>query len=204
MPLALGGGGQLSAGLLLPALHPVWGGWPLPRLGHDRLCRGLSAGRRGCRPRLPPHRCQGDATLGRVLADTVGHVGGAGALLLPRSCAGAGVASAGHLVRAGPLRHAGPGAHRGVGPAGCPGRVLHPAVWQLFCAGGYRFLRPARAGRAAHRDQKVAGGDGYAGADGGVVQLCRRPAGRRRCPLCRPGHLAYRDVAKFLERPLAE
>ena len=29
-------------------------------------------------------------------------------------------------------------------------------------------------------------------------------AGRRRCPLCRPGHLAYRDVAKFLERPPAE
>lgn len=95
--------------------------------------------------------------------------------------------------------------HTGVvGPAGCLGRVLHPAVWQLFCAGGYRFLRPARAGRAAHRGQKVAGGDGYAGADGGVVQLRRRPAGRRRCPLCRPGHLAYRDVAKFLERPPAE
>ena len=41
-------------------------------------------------------------------------------------------------------------------------------------------------------------------ADGGAVQLCRRPAGRRGRPLCRPGHLAYRHVAEFLERPPAE
>ena len=43
------------------------------------------------------------------------------------------------LARCGMLAQ---GAHRGIGPAGCPGRVLHPAVWQLFLRGRVPFSPP--------------------------------------------------------------
>ena len=125
--------GSYPLAYFLPALHPVWGGWPLPRLGHDRLCRGLllaveaaararrrtAARRRHFGPRAGWHcrsrwRCQ----------DT----------LLPRSCAGAGGGICWPSGACWPAAACWPRAHRGVGPAGCPWPVLHPAVWQLFFA----------------------------------------------------------------------
>lgn len=127
-----------------------------------------------------------------------------GALLLPRSCAGAGVASAGHLVRAGPLRHAGPGAHGALAPLDALAGCFTLPFGSFFARAGTVFS--ALRGLAVRR----IGTKKWLAAMGTLVLtavLCSFAVAQLAAAdvhFAAPGHLAYRDVAKFLERPLAE